>query len=372
MTLPVVNVSDPRLTNGRWLRIPGPTVVHPKVVRAQTHDMIAHRGPQMTAFMGDLRRKLAAVHQTEQQVLAWAGSGSAGWEAGIVNLLSPGDTVVATVSGAFGDRFASIGKMYGLNVHRVEVPWGQAISPDAFAEALEAAGDVRGVFITHNETSTGVTNPLKQLAALAHAKNALVLVDAVSSAAAMELRVDEWGLDWTFSGVQKAWMCPPGLMIAAVSDRAREAAKSTTFKRFYFDLEPMAKAAQDGTTATTPAMSLLYGLDAAVDVMLDEGIENVWARHTRLGEAFRAGLTNLGIELLAQEGYESSSVTAFYTPGGMTAPEFQEKLQEKTGIVIALGQGPLGQSVNRVGHMGWTEQPEMDATLEAISSLMNS
>jgi aspartate aminotransferase-like enzyme len=372
MTLPVVNVSDPRLTNGRWLRIPGPTVVHPKVAKAQTHDMIAHRGPQMTAFMAELREKLATVHHTEQQVLTWVGSGSAGWEAGIVNLLSPGDTVVATVSGAFGDRFASIGERFGLNVHRVEVPWGQAISPEAFGAALDAAGDVQGVFITHNETSTGVTNPLKELAALAHAKNALVLVDAVSSAAAMELRVDEWGLDWTFSGVQKAWMCPPGLMVAAVSDRARAASKSNTFKRFYFDLEPMAQAAEDGTTATTPAVSLLYGLDAALDVMLEEGIENVWSRHNRLGTAFRSALSDLGIELLAQEGYESSSVTAFYTPGNMTAPQFQAKLQEKTGIVIATGQGPLGESVNRVGHMGWTEQPEMDATIEAITSLRGS
>ncbi len=372
MTLPVVTVTDPRLTNGRWLRIPGPTVVHPRVAQAQTHDMIAHRGPQMTAFMAELREKLATVHLTGQQVLTWVGSGSAGWEAGIVNLLSPGDTVVATVCGAFGDRFASIGELHGLNVHRVEAPWGQAITPEAFGEALDAAGDVQGVFITHNETSTGVTNPLRELAALARAKNALVLVDAVSSAAAMELRVDEWGLDWTFSGVQKAWMCPPGLMVAAVSDRAREAARSTTFNRFYFDLEPMARAAREGTTATTPAVSLLYGLDAAVDVMLDEGIDNVWSRHTRLGEAFRAGLTGLGIELLAQEGYESSSVTAFYTPGNMTAPEFQAKMQETTGIVIATGQGALGESVNRVGHMGWTEQPELDATIEAIARCMGS
>jgi aspartate aminotransferase-like enzyme len=372
MTLPIVNVTDPRLTHGRWLRIPGPTVVHPKVVKAQTHDMIAHRGPQMSAFMAELREKLAIVHHTEQQVLVWAGSGSAGWEAGIVNLLSSGDTVVATVCGAFGDRFASTGERYGLNVHRVEVPWGQAVTPEAFAGALDAAGDVKGVFITHNETSTGVTNPLKDLAALAHARDALVLVDAVSSAAAMELRVDEWGLDWVFSGVQKAWMCPPGLMVAAVSDRARETARSSTFKRFYFDLEPMAKAAEDGTTATTPAVSLLYGLDAALDVMLDEGIGGVWARHSRLGDAFRSSLSQLGIELLAQEGYESSSVTAFFTPGNMTAPEFQARLQEETGVVIATGQGPLGESVNRVGHMGWTEQPEMDATVEAIARVIGA
>lgn len=371
MTIPSISVDDPRLSEGRWLRIPGPTVVHPNVRVAQTRDMIAHRGPDMYRFMGELRSKLAQIHQTEQQVLVWAGSGSAGWEAGIVNLLSPGDTVVATVCGAFGDRFASIGERYGLNVHRVEVPWGQAVTPAAFAEALSAAGNVQAVFITHNETSTGVTNNLKELAALANASGALVLVDAVSSAAAMELRVDEWGLDWVFSGVQKAWMCPPGLMVAAVSDRARHAAKTAGYNRFYFDLETMAKAAEEGSTATTPAVSLLYGLDAATDAMLEEGIEQVWARHSRLGESFRSGLAAIGVGVLPEKDIASSSVTALMTPDGFTAGEFQSALQAATSIVIATGQGPLANTTNRVGHMGWSDQPELDATIEAMQLVIS-
>ena len=292
MTIPVKTVADPRLSQGRWLRIPGPTVVHPDAAIAQTRDMIPHRGPEMTEFMGQLRKKAAQVHGTKGRVLFWAGSGSAGWEAGIVNLLSPGDTVVVTVSGGFGERFAQVGALYGLDVRRVEVEWGKAVKPDQWSEALDAAGDnLKAAFITHNETSTGVTNPLRELAALARAKGALVLVDAVSSAAAMPVDVDDWDLDWTFSGVQKAWMCPPGLMVAAVSDRAMEASKSAGFTRFFFDLAPMAKAADEGSTATTPSISLLYALDAAIDAMLAEGLDAVWARHERLacGVPVRAG-----------------------------------------------------------------------------------
>ncbi len=369
MTIPRTQVTDPRLTHGRWLRIPGPTVVHPHAVAAQTADMIPHRGPQMYTFMDELRAKLRQAHFTDQNVLVWAGSGSAGWEAGIVNLLSPGDTVVATVCGAFGDRFASIGEKFGLDVHRVEVDWGRGISPEQFGEALDQAGDVKAVFITHNETSTGVTLPLQELARLARDKGALVLVDAVSSAGAIELRVDEWDLDWVFSGVQKAWMCPPGLMVAAVSERAMAASKSASFNRFYFDLAPMAKAAAEGSTATTPAVSLLYALDAAVDAMLAEGIEAVWNRHLDLAEFVRTGLGELGIGVLAEPGYESASITAMFTPQPWTANEFQANLQADSQIVLATGQGSLAESVNRIGHMGWVARPELEATLEAIGTL---
>jgi aspartate aminotransferase-like enzyme len=341
-------------------------VVHPAAVKAQTYDLFPHRGKQITPFMLELYEKARFAHRTEGQVLIWAGSGSAGWEAGITNLLSPGDKVVATVSGAFGERFAQVGKTFGLDVHRVEVEWGQAVTPDVFEAALDAAGDVRAVFITHNETSTGVTNPLRELAALARARGAMILVDAVSSAAAMPLEVDEWELDWVFSGVQKAWMCPPGLMVAAVSERAIHASKSNALKRFYLDLAAMSEAAARGGTATTGALSLLYALDAALDAMLDEGMDAVWARHARLGQCFRDGLAGMGVQVLADPAYASSSVTAFRTPGGQTAEAFQEQIDARTGIAIATGQGPMATTVNRVGHMGWVNKPELEATLEAI------
>ncbi len=358
---------DERLTQGRWLRIPGPTVVHPDAVKAQTRDMIPHRGPQLVSFYRELLEKVRTLHRTEGDVLLWPGSGSAGWEAAITNLLSPGDTVVATVSGAFGDRFASIGTSFGVDVRRVEVPWGDAIPVDRFADALDGERDVKAVFITHNETSTGVTNPLPELAALGRKAGALVIVDAVSSAAAIPLEVDDWDLDWVLSGSQKAWMCPPGLMLSSVSERALAAAKRSGYPRFFWDIEAMKKAADTGTTATTPPLSLLYALDAAVDAMLAEGIEHLWERHHRLGMLMRVGLRELELDLLADPAFASDSITAFAPPPGMTSSELQDRVVDFAGIEIAVGQGAQTDSINRIGHMGWVEAPELQATLEALA-----
>lgn len=359
---------DPRLSQGRWLRIPGPTVVHPDAVRAQTRDMIPHRGAMATAFYGGLLEKVRAVHRTEGTVLIWPGSGSAGWEAAITNLLSPGDTVVATVCGAFGDRFASIGTRFGLDVHRVEVPWGEAIPVDRLTDALAGTPNARAVFITHNETSTGVTNPLPELAAVARRAGALVIVDAVSSAAALPLEVDAWDLDFVLSGSQKAWMCPPGLMLSAVSERAFAAAERSGYARFFWDIEAMRSAADNGSTATTGPLSLLFALDAAVEAMLAEGMDAVWRRHHRLGGLVRQGVSALGLDLLAEGAFASDSITAFAPPPEMTSSELRDRVSDWSGIEIAVGQGAQTESINRIGHMGWVGEPELEATLEALEA----
>lgn len=359
---------DARLSQGRWLRIPGPTVVHPDAVRAQTRDMIPHRGSLATTFYGSLLEKVRAVHRTEGAVLIWSGSGSAGWEAAITNLLSPGDIVVATVCGAFGDRFASIGTRFGLDVRRVEVPWGKAIPVDQFADALAGASGARAVFITHNETSTGVTNPIPELAAVARRVGALVIVDAVSSAAALPLEVDAWELDFVLSGSQKAWMCPPGLMLAAVSERAFAAAERSGYARFFWDIDAMRSAAEGGSTATTAPLSLLFALDAAVEAMLAEGIDGVWRRHHRLGSLVRQGITTLGLDLLAERAVASDSITAFRPPSGMTSSELRDRVSDLSGIEIAVGQGAQTESINRIGHMGWVHEPELEATMDALEA----
>jgi aspartate aminotransferase-like enzyme len=326
----------------------------------------------MTAFVSDLFTKLKRAHRTDSRVLVWPGSGSAGWEAAITNFLAPGDRVLATVCGSFGDRWASLGEHFGLDVHRVEVEWGQAVTPGMFEEALSNAGDVRAVFITHNETSTGVTNPLEELAALGRKANALVLVDAVSSVGAMPLLTDEWNLDWVLSGSQKAWMCPPGLMLGAVSDRALRATERSGYTRFFWDIRDMAKAADSGTTVTTPPVSLMFALDAALDAILAEGLETVWTRHERLGASVRNALTELGLELMAESGFESSSITAFSPLPGMSASELQLRIVEDSGIEIAVGQGKYADTINRIGHMGWVEQPELDATTESLCAVLRT
>jgi len=369
LAMSLLGSSDPRLSNGRWLRIPGPTVLHPSVVAAMQGDMVPHRSPEAAALVGRIAENLKVAHRTEQGVYVWSGTGSAGWEASIVNLLSPGDRIVVTVTGDFGDRYAKTAATFGIDVYRLEVEWGQAVTAEMLEQAFADHGPFKAAFITHNETSTGLTNPLPALARVARANNALVVVDAVSSAAALPLEVDEWDLDWVLSGVQKAWMCPPGLMVSAVSARAMAAAEQATFPRFFWDVRAMATATANLTTPTTPALSLLYGLDAALIAMLDEGMEDIWLRHARLGDHVRSGLQDAGLRLLADAAYYSDSITAFFAPDGMTASEFHDRLRAESGIEIAIGQGHLAGTILRIGHMGYVEQPELDATLEAIAHI---
>jgi aspartate aminotransferase-like enzyme len=358
---------DSRLDQGRWLRIPGPTPLHPDVVKALPHEMVPIRGPQYTQVMERIQPIARQIHGTDTgRVILWAGTGTAGFEASIVNLLAPGDGVVVTEAGDFGHRYAQVAETFGLNVKRLKVEWGTAVSPDELEAAIKAHGDVKAVMITHNETSTGVTQPLQELAAVAKAHGALVLVDAVSSAAAFPIEMDAWGLDWVLSGVQKAWMCPPGLMVSAVSERALETAKkSTGFPRMIWDLTTMADASEQNIHPTTGPQSAIFALDAALQAMDREGVDNVFARHKRLGEHFRAGLERIGLQAFAAPGFESNSVTAFMAPGG-SASAFQKKIREATGIEIAVGQGEYADKLNRIGTMGWVDTLELDATLEAI------
>jgi aspartate aminotransferase-like enzyme len=318
-----------------------------------------------------LRAKLQEVHRTTGEVMVWSGSGSAGWEAAIQNCLRPGDHVVATVCGSFGDRFATVSERLGLRVTRVEVPWGEPVTAEQVAGAMARHRDIRAVLVTHNETSTGVTNPLREIAEIARAAGALVIVDAVSSAAAMPLETDAWGLDWVVSGSQKAWMCPPGLMIAAVSERAMQAAaRDGGYPRFFWDAEKMASGFQSGQMPTTPAIPLLRALGVALDMMLAEGVEPMWERQAELGRYLRLALTDLGLRIYARPGYESASITAAVPPEGMNASELRRRIREDSGIEVATGQKPHAEDVIRIGTMGWTGRPELEATVESIARVI--
>ena len=363
---------DSRLTDGRWLRIPGPTPVPPAVLEAMAMPMMPHRGADMKQLVHALRGKLQQVHRTDAHAMVWSGSGSAGWEAAIQNTCRPGDKVVATICGDFGRRFADVAERLGLTVTRVEVPWGQALTADLVAAALADVEDARAVLVTHNETSTGVTNPLAEIAQAARDAGALVLVDAVSSAAAMPLETDAWGLDWVISGSQKAWMCPPGLMVAAVSDRALQAVPDAGYHRFFWDVRKMAEGFQSGHLPTTPAIPLLRGLDVALDMMLEEGIEAMWRRQADLGAYIRGALSDLGLELYADPDAASASLTAVRPPAGVTASELRSRIRDDSGIEVAIGQGAEAEAVMRIGHMGWTHEPELEATIESIARVVHN
>jgi len=348
-------------------RLPGPTPLPPQVSAALGRDMIPHRGPAFRALYRETLELARDIHRTDGDVLTWAATGSAGWEVAIVNLLSPGDPVLVAVNGDFGERFARVAGRLGIDVRRVDVPWGEAVFPEQLRLALEAHPDVRAVFLVHNETSTGVTNPLQELAAVVREHGALMVVDAVSAAGALPLEVDAWGIDFVFSGSQKAWMCPPGLLIVAAGPRAWDAHQRSTYPRFFWDMSEAKKWAEQGMTPTTPPLSMLYAFRAALDMIAGEGIERVWERHRRLGAMTRDGIAAAGLRLFAQHGFESDSVTAFLPPSDVTAGQLLEMLRRDYGVEAQGGQAHLADRLVRLGHMGWVHEPEMRQAIDAIA-----
>jgi aspartate aminotransferase-like enzyme len=348
-------------------RLPGPTPLPPPVISALGREMIPHRGPAFRALYGETLKLARQMHRTDGDVLTWAATGSAGWEVAIVNLLSPGDRVLVAINGHFGERFARAAERLGIDVRRLDVEWGDAVPPARLRLALEAHPDVRAVFLVHNETSTGVTNPLQELAAVVRDHGALVVVDAVSAAGALPLEVDAWGIDFVFSGSQKAWMCPPGLLIAAAGPRAWTAYERSRYPRYIWDMSEVKKAADQGMTPTTPPLSMIYAFRAALGMIADEGIAQVWERHRRLGSMTRDGIAAAGLRLFARQGSESDSVTAFLPPPDVTAGELLEMLRRDYGVEAQGGQAHLADRIIRIGHMGWVHEPEMREAVEAIA-----
>jgi aspartate aminotransferase-like enzyme len=309
------------------------------------------------------------VHRTNGDVLTWPATGSAGWEVAIVNLLSPGDPVLIAVNGDFGERFARAATRLGLDVKRLEIDWGEPILPEYLRQALEAHPTVKAVLLVHNETSTGVTNPLRELAGTVRDHGALVIVDAVSAAGALPLEVDVWGIDFVLSGSQKAWMCPPGLLIATVGPRAWDAYERSSYPRFIWDIGDAKKMADVGMTPTTPPLSLIFAFHTALQMIVEEGVERVWARHQFLGDLTRQELRAAGLRLFARDGFASNSVTAFYPPEGASAQRMLAMLRQDYGVEAQGGQAHLADTIVRLGHMGWAHEPELREALFAISEV---
>ncbi len=350
------------------LRVPGPTQVPPEVMAAQAAPMINHRGPEFSAIMKRVTLRLQYFFQTEAPVLTYAASGTGGQECAIVNVFSPGDHVAAVIIGNFGMRLAKIAEAYGLQVTRIEFPWGQAADPSVVEARLKEIAPFKGVLMTHNETSTGVTNDIQTLAARVRRLNpeALIIVDAVSSLSSIPLEMDEWDLDVVLTGSQKGWMTPPGMMMIAASPRAWEAHKTATLPRFYFDWSSARKHLANWQHAATPAVSLFYALDVALEMMLAEGREAIFARHASAGHYVRQRVQALGLQLLADPRYASNTVTAILTPEGINTKALLKKLREEDHIVLAAGQDHMKEKIFRIGHLGYFTHSELVQTLDAI------
>jgi aspartate aminotransferase-like enzyme len=332
--------------------------------------MIDHRGPEFADLLKRLTRNLQTVFQTEHDVLILTGSGSGGMEAAIVNTLSPGDRVVAVTIGAFGNRFAQIAEAYGAHVHRLSFTWGQPADPDVLRRTLHDEPATKAVLLTHNESSTGVTNDIAALAAVAHQFEALVIVDSVSGLGAIPLPVDAWGIDVAVTASQKAWMAPPGLTMVSVSPRAWEERTRAKMPRFYWDFGPAKSYADRGQTPWTPAVSIAFALDVALNAMLAEGIENVFARHERVARMTRDGIRALGLSLIPEERWASNTVTAVAAPEGLDIRQLRRLCQEEHNVVLAGGQGELEGKCFRIGHLGWVDEAAIRDVLDALDAVL--
>ena len=348
------------------LRIPGPTALPPSVREAGGRQMVNHRGEEFKALLGRVDAGMRPYFGTSGQVILLTCAGTGALEAAVVNTLSPGDPVLAVTMGAFGDRFASIAETYGAAVTRLQVEWGRAAEAAAVRDAAAAIPGLKAVFLTHNETSTGVTNDLAPLAAAIRevAPDALLLVDAISAMGAVPFAMDAWGLDVVVTGSQKAWMSAPGMAMAALSPRAWAATETARMPRFYLDLRKHRDTAANGETPWTPAVAVLYQVDEGLRLMQAEG-DGVFARHEACAAMTRAGLRALGFELLADDDVASKTVTAAWIPEALDWKAFNGALKRR-GLVLAGGQGKLKGRIFRLGHLG---SVTTDDILSALGTL---
>ncbi len=353
------------------LRIPGPTPIPEEVRRAQAAPMIDHRGTEFAAMQAEITSGLATLIGTSGDVLLLTGSGSGAMEAAIVNSLSPGDRVLAVIIGGFGDRFADIAQAFGAQVDRFQVEWGEAADAAALAARLAESPPYRAVLLTHNETSTGVANPLRELVAAVHAApgDPLVIVDGISGLGAMPFEMDAWGIDLVVSASQKAWMASPGIAIAAIGPRAKEAEATATMPRVYWSFAEARKWAEKGQTPWTPAVAVLYGLRVGVRRLMEEGRERTWARHEAIAAGSQAGLEGLGLRLVARPQDRSATVTAAWLPEGLDWPPFNADMRSR-GLVVAGGQGKWAGRIMRFGHMGMVEIDEMIDAVRVMGETM--
>jgi aspartate aminotransferase-like enzyme len=335
------------------LRIPGPTALPPSVREAGARQMINHRGPEFAAMLARITDGTKPFFGTTNDVVVLTCAGSGGLEAAIVNTLSPGDRVLAVSIGSFGDRFAKIAGIYGTDVTKIEVEWGQAADPDAIRDALRANPGYRAVLLTHNETSTGVMNPIRELAAVVReaSPDSLILVDSVSGLGAVPFEMDAWGVDVVVTGSQKAWMAAPGLAMIAASERGWAATETAKMPRFYLDVRSHRESATLGQTPFTPAIAVVFQVDEGLRLMLAEGKDSIYARHEACAAASRAGLAALGFELFADPRHASKTVTAAKLPDGHDWKAFNGAIKSH-GVVLAGGQGKLAGKIFRLGHLG--------------------
>jgi len=348
------------------LRIPGPTPCPPEVLQAMSRQMIDHRGGEFVKILNRVTDKLKQVFITKNDLFVLTGSGTGGLEAAVVNTLSPGDRVLAVSIGAFGDRFAKIANIFGADVVQLNFEWGKAADPEAIRKALQADPKIKAVLVTHNETSTGITNDMAAISSIVKGFDKLLLVDTISGMSSIRCPVDEWHLDVAVSGSQKGWMVPPGLVFVSVSQEAWKAHATARMPRHYWDFAEAKRYLERGQTPWTPAVSIVFAMDVALDMMFKEGLSNIYARHAHVGKAARTGVKSIGLSVFGDEKHASDTVTAVTGSDKLDIKELRRILREEQKIVLGGGQGKLDGKIFRIGHLGLVTEENIRDVVAAL------
>lgn len=354
------------------LMIPGPTPVPEQVLLAMAKHPIGHRSPEFSQIMAEVNENLKWLHQTKNDVLTVTASGTGVMEAGIINFLSAGDRVLVGSNGKFGDRWGKISTAFGLEVDTITAEWGKPLDPEQFREKLEADTEkqIKAVIVTHSETSTGVLNDLETINRYVkdHGE-ALIIVDAVTSLGAVNVPIDEWGLDVVGSGSQKGYMIPPGLGFVSVSPKAWEAYKTATLPKFYLDLGTYKKSTAKNSNPFTPPVNLVIALQAALGMMKREGLESIFSRHQRLMQATRAAVKALSLPLFGSDEYASPAATAVI-PTSVESEQIRSVMKKRYNIALAGGQDNYKGKIFRIGHLGFVSEQDILGVIGALEATL--
>ncbi len=353
------------------LRIPGPTPLPPEVLAIMSKQMINHRGAEFHSMLTQVTNNLKAIYQTKNDLLILTGSGTGGMEAAAVNMLSPGDKVLSVSIGVFGDRFASILQAFGAVVVKCNFEMGKAADPEVVRKAIKDNPDVKAVVITQNETSTGVTNDMKSLSKVVHEFDKLLIMDGISGLGSINCPIDDWQIDVAIGGSQKGWMAPPGLAFCSVNAKAWDYFARAKMPRFYWDFGKAKQYLAKEENPWTPAVNIIYALTVSLDMLMKEGIQNVFERHAKIGKLCRDGAKAMGLKLVAaDEKFASNTVTSVYLPAGIEYKALSKNLRDEFKITITGGQGALDGKIFRIGHLGWVSEQDIKECWQALGVVM--
>jgi aspartate aminotransferase-like enzyme len=348
----------------RRLYTPGPTPVPEEIMLKMAEPISHHRLPSFEVMFSEANQNLQYLFNTKQLVITLTSSGSGAMEAAVTNILSQGDKVIAVRGGKFGERWAEICQAYGIEVIPIDIEWGDSVSPESIEELLKKEKNVKAVFTTQSETSTGALNDIKTIAEMIKPYDTLLVVDSITGIGVHEMKPDDWGVDVVVTGSQKGLMLPPGLAFICLSARALAAMEKSTLPKYYFSLKKALKAMDKKQTPWTPALTLIIGLNEALKMIKNEGLEQLYARHQRLADATRAGVKALDLALLAK--HPSNVLTAIRMPDSINTGALVKYLRDELGILVAGGQGHLKGKIIRIAHLGYVDDFDIIVVISAL------